>query len=368
VPGETAVFKYFQRAGFVLVALSGSAWGGPGHDHGDGAAVSASSDAPKRQPDGSVFLPKIGQRQLQVRTVVVSAADLAQTVELSGRITADPNAGGKVQPTQAGRIEAGPRGLPSLGQAVKKGEVLAYVRASETATPELKVNLELARKKLARLEQLEGSVSQREIDTGRIEVQSLSQRLSPAGGAYVAREALAAPISGVIAAINVVAGQVVDAREVLIEVIDAARLQVEAQAFDATLPDNIAGAAMSPTAATRVDLDFVGAGRVLKEGAIPLVFRIKPNPKLPITLVAGQPVKLFIGTRSMVKGHAVPAAAVVKNPANQDIVWVHTTAEQFMPLTIRWVALDGVSVAVLGGLKDGARVVVEGASLINQIR
>jgi multidrug efflux pump subunit AcrA (membrane-fusion protein) len=255
------VYKYFQlylqRTGFVLVALAGSAWGGPGHDHGDGSAVSASSDAPKRQPDGSVFLPKIAQRQLQVRTVMVSAADLAQTVELSGRITADPNAGGKVQPTQAGRVEAGPRGLPSLGQAVKKGEVLAYVRASETATPELKVNLELARKKLARLEQLEGSVPQREIDTGRIEVQSLSQRLSPAGGAYVAREALAAPISGVIAAINVVAGQVVDAREVLIEVIDAARLQVEAQAFDATLPNNIASATMSAAPTTRVDLEFI---------------------------------------------------------------------------------------------------------------
>ncbi len=355
-------------AGLFLVTLSDFAWGGPGHDHGDGAPASASPDAPKRQPDGSVFLPKIAQRQLQVRTIIVSAADLPQTVELSGRVIADPNAGGKVQPTQAGRVEAGPRGLPSLGQVVKKGDVLGYVRASETATPELKVNLELARKKLARLEQLEGSVPQREIDTARFEVQSLSQRLSPAGGAYVVRETLTAPVPGVIAAINVVAGQVVDAREVLIEVIDPSRLQVEAQAFDATLPANIANAAMTPASAMRIDLDFVGAGRVLKEGAIPLVFRIKPNPKLPVLLAAGQTVKLFVSTRSMVRGHAVPAAAVVKNPANQDIVWVHTTAEQFVPQTIRWVALDGARVALLDGLKDGARVVVEGTSLINQIR
>lgn len=359
--------KLFQWGGLVLLALSSAAWSGPGHDHGDSAPV-ALSDAPKRQPDGSVFLPKTAQRQLQVRTLMVSATDQPQVVELSGRIAADPNAGGKVQPTLPGRIEAGQRGLPSLGQAVKKGEILAYVRASETAMPELKVNLELARKKLARLEQLEGSVPQREIETARIEVQSLSQRLSPTGGAYAAREPLAAPISGIVAAVNVVAGQVVDAREVLVEIIDPARLQVEAQAFDATLPTNIAGAAISPTAESRVDLDFVGAGRVLKEGAIPLIFRIKPNAKTNVVFASGQPVKLFVSTRSKIKGHDIPAAALVKSPSNQDIVWVHTAAERFTPQTVRWVALDGVRVAVLDGLKDGARVVTDGAALINQVR
>ena len=362
----------FKRTHFftlALVALLPNAWAGPGHDHGDEATVSAASDAPKRQPNGSVFLPKMAQRQLQVRTEIVSAAELPQTVELSARVIADPNAGGKVQPTQAGRIEPGPRGLPSLGQAVKKGEVLAYVRASETATPELKVNLELARKKLARLEQLDGSVPQRDIEALRIEVQSLAQRLSPSGGAYVAREALLAPVSGVIAATHAVAGQVVDAREVIFEVIDPARLQIEAQAYDALLPANIAGATVNPSAGIRIDLELVGAGRILKEAAIPVVFRIKSDAnKLPVALAVGQSVKVFAATRSKVNGHAVPAASVVKNPSNQDIVWVHTAAERFTPRTIRWVALDGARVAVLDGLTDGARVVTQGAALINQIR
>jgi membrane fusion protein, heavy metal efflux system len=364
------MFKRSHFSGFIFfIAFCSQTWAGPGHDHGDETPVATSSDAPKRQPDGSVFLPKIAQRQLQVRTLTVTAAELPQTVELSGRVMADPNAGGKVQPTQTGRIEPGPRGLPSIGQSVKRGEVLAYVRASESATPELKINLELARKKLARLEQLEGTVPQREIETARIEVQSYSQRLSPGrGGAFVAREALLAPVSGVIAAIKAVAGQVVDAREVLFEVIDPARLQIEAQAFDATLPANIAGAAVSPAANIRVALEFVGAGRVLKEGAIPVVFRIKPDAVSTVALAAGQPVKIFAQTRSKVKGFAVVAASVVKNPANQDIVWVHTAAERFVPQTIRWVALDGATVAVLDGLTEGARVVTEGASLINQIR
>ncbi len=362
----------FKRTHFLTLALftlCTNAWAGPGHDHGDEATVSASSDAPKRQPDGSVFLPKKAQRQLQVRTEIVSAAELPQTIELSGRVIADPNAGGKVQPTQAGRIEPGPRGLPSLGQAVTKGEVLAFVRASESATPEMKVNLELARKKLARLEQLEGSVPQRDIDALRIEVQSLSQRLSPSGGAYVAREALLAPVSGVIAATHAVAGQVVDAREVVFEVIDPTRLQIEAQAYDALLPANIAGATLNPSADIRIALELVGAGRMLKEGAIPVVFRVKGDVKAPpLALAVGQSVKMFAATRSKVKGYAVSAASVVKNPSNQDIVWVHTGAERFTPQTIRWVALDGARVAVLDGLTDGARVVTQGAALINQVR
>lgn len=364
------MFKRIHLLSVALVAIvtSAASWAGPGHDHGDGAPMAASSDSPKRQPDGSVFLPKSAQRQLQVRTQTVMTADLPQTVELSGRVIADPNAGGKVQPTQAGRIEPGPRGLPSLGQAVKKGEVLAYVRASESATPELKVNLELARKKLARLEQLEGAVPQREIEIARIEEQSLSQRLSPGGGAYVAREALLAPVSGVIASVHATAGQVVDAREVIFDVIDPSRLQIEAQAYDALLPANIAGATINLAADIRVALELVGAGRILREGAIPVVFRVKPDTKAPAMLAAGQSVKVFASTRGKIKGQAVPAGAVVKSPSNQDMVWVHTAAERFSPQTVRWVALDGTRVAVLDGLKDGARVVTQGAALIGQVR
>ena len=362
------MYKPFRFLAVACLVAAGSVSAGPGHDHGDDTPKAAASDSPRRQPDGSVFLPKLAQRQLQIRTGMVTMAALPQTVELTGRVVADPNAGGKVQPTQAGRIEAGPQGLPPLGKAVKKGDVLAYVRASESATPELKVNLEIAARKLARLEQLEGSVPQREIEAARIDVQSLTQRLSPAGGAYVAREALVAPVSGLIAAANAVAGQVVDARDVIFEVIDPARLQVEAQVFDALLPANIASAAIQPAAGIRLALEFVGAGRVLREGAIPVLFKVRHNDKSPVALAAGQTVKVYAATRSTVNGHAIPSSAVVKNPANQDVVWLHTAAERFTPQTIRWLALDGDSVAVLDGLKDGARVVTQGAALINQVR
>jgi len=64
----------------------------------------------------------------------------------------------------------------------------------------------------------------------------------------------------------------------------------------------------------------------------------------------------------------LPAAAVVKNAANQEIVWVKTSAERFAPRPVRTQPLDGARVAVVDGLEAGVRVVVQGAALLNQVR
>jgi RND family efflux transporter MFP subunit len=355
-----------------LLMQSEPALAGPGHDHGD-AAPAASSDSPKRLPDGSVFLPKPSQRQLQVRTVVVKAEAAAQTVELLGKVIADPNAGGKVQPLQAGRIEATARGLPTLGQAVRKGDVLAIVRTTVSPieranqgaqSAELRSNLELSRKRLARLEQLEGTVPQKDIESARAEVQSLSARAALVAPSVSTSESLIAPVSGVIAASNVVAGQVVDAREVLFEIIDPARLMIEATAFDAALSTNIAAASLAMPGNQSLKLNFSGAGRSLREGAIPLQFRTAAAAPLAV----GQSVKLIVQTKSQTQGFVVAAASVVKNPSNQDIVWVHTGEEQFAARTVRWIAIDGSRVAIVDGIKADERVVTQGAALLNQVR
>ena len=376
---SNAMFLIAACALFLSITTTNNAIASPGHDHGSEEAAPAgnagNSNAPKRQLDGSVFLPKTSQRQLQIRTEMVEEKSLPKSIELTGRVIADANAGGKVQPTQAGRIEAGPRGLPTLGQAVRKGEVLAVVRTSSSAieranqqaqTSELRSNLELAKKRVARLEQLEGTVPQKDIEAARLEVSSLQQRAAAIGGSVMATEALVAPVSGVIAAANVVAGQVVDARELLFEIVDPSRLSVEASAFDATLPSNI-GSASVATPQGSVALQFAGAGRTLREGAIPLLFRTATG-KDALPLAVNQPVKVIVQTKELVKGFAVPASAVVKNASNQDMVWVHTGAETFVPRAVRATALTGSTLSVTDGLKAGDRVVSQGAPLVNQVR
>lgn len=374
------------KPSLVALTLSGffvathPALAGDGHDHGD-APVAATGNAPKRQADGSVFLPKPSQRQLAVRTVVAEVQSLPRTVELAGRVVMDPSAGGQVQPIAGGRIEAGPRGLPVLGQAVKRGEVLAVVRSSASpieranqsaSAAELRAQLQTAERTADRLAQLEGSVPQKEIDAARADVVALRQRVAAVGGSLNAAESLVAPVNGVIASVHVVAGQVVDAGELLFEIVDPQRLMVEANAFDATLAGQIAAAGASPGGGVSVPLRFVGAGRTLREGALPLVFRtvieksVKGQEAPP--LAVGQPVTVIVQTKEQVKGVPVPTAAVVKNPSNQDIVWVHTAAETFVPRPVRWTALDGATVSILDGLQAGDRVVVQSAPLVNQVR
>jgi membrane fusion protein, heavy metal efflux system len=78
-------------------------------------------------------------------------------------------------------------------------------------------------------------------------------------------------------------------------------------------------------------------------------------------------VKVFVQSKSMVKGVAVPSAALMKNPANQTIVWVKSAPERFEPRVVTAEPLDGVNVAVTTGLKSGDRVATQGATLINQV-
>ena len=359
----------------LLLAFTGIApvHAGEGHDHGD-APAAPSANGPQRQPDGSVFLPKPAQRQLGVRTLVTEVAELPRTVELGAKVLMDPNAGGKVQALNAGRIEPGPRGLPNAGQAVRKGEVLAYVvssaapieRSNQAAQlAELRAAKALADKRVARLQELADTMPRKEIEAAESEVASLAARIAAVGGGLSNREALVAPVSGVIASAHVVAGQVVDARELIFEIVDPSRLRIEALAFDAALAANIGGATMA-VGGKRVPLIFVGASRSLREQALPLSFRAQGEAL--DQLAVGQPVRVFVQTKDKVKGLSVPVASLMKNPANQTVVWVKTAPERFEARAVTTEPLDGVNAAVTSGLEPGDRVATQGATLINQVR
>ena len=359
----------------LMLTLAGArpVHAGEGHDHG-GAAAAPSANGPQRLPDGGVFLPKPAQRQLGIRTLLTEAAELPRSFALNGKVVMDPNAGGKVQPLNAGRVEPGPRGLPTAGQTVRKGEVLAYVvpsaapieRSNQAAQlAELRAAKSLADKRVARLKELSDTVPRKDIEAAESEALSLAERIAAVGTGLATREALVAPVSGVIASTHVVAGQVVDARELVFEVVDPQRLHIEAVTFDPAVAADI-GRATLAVGNERVPLAFVGAARSLREQALPLTFRAQG--KALTALSVGQPVRVFVQGKELVKGIAVPVASLMKNPANQTIVWVKTAPERFEPRTVTVEPLDGVSIAVTSGLKAGDRVATQGATLINQVR
>ena len=365
--------KLIPAASLVLALIAAPVWAGDGHDHGD-APPAANGNGPQRLPDGSVFLPKPAQRQIGVRTLSVEAGELPRSIELAGKTVMDPNAGGKVQAMVAGRLEAGPKGFPSIGQSVRKGDVLAYVvpasdsieRANQAALlAELHAARDLAEKRLARLKELADTIPKKEIVAAESELASLAGRMAAVGGGLSNRDTLVAPVAGVIASSNAVAGQVVDARELVFEVVDPQRLRIEALAYDAELVADVASASIA-VGGENVPLVFIGAARSLREQALPLMFR---GEGVSLGhLAVGQAVKVFVQTRSKAQGIRVPAAALAKNPANQTIVWVKTAPEHFEPRTITVKPLDGAHVAATAGLQAGDRVVTQGASLVNQVR
>jgi cobalt-zinc-cadmium efflux system membrane fusion protein len=346
---------------------------GPDGEHLDTATAPAGAGL-ARLPDGSVNLPKPAQRRMQIRTVLAPQTEAAATVELNGRVVVDPNAGGRVQAVYGGRVEPGPRGLPLPGQAVRRGEVLAYLRHhaepyaeanQRAALAELQANRQLAEARVKRLETLEGTTPRKEIDAARAELASLRAREGSVAASLQAREAIVAPVSGVIARADVQAGQVIQARETLYEIVDPTRLMVEATTTDAGLATRLREARLATLPAYRLKL--VGAAGALRDGVLPLSFRATAGSGAP-ALAAGQPVTVVAQLSEKVKGIVLPAAAVVRNPANEPVVWIKAGAERFIPQPVEARALDAGTVIVTRGLAPDNRVVVQGAALVNQIR
>ena len=348
---------------------------GPNGEHLD-APTAINASGLMRLPDGSVNVPMLAQRRLGIRTQLTPETQAAATIELSGRVVVDPNACGRVQAIHGGRIEAGPRGLPVAGQAVRQGEVLAYVThhaepyalANQQAQlAELRSGRELAAQRVQRLQSLEGTVPRKEIEAARAELQSLTAREKSIGASLAAREALLAPVSGVIARADATKGQVVEAREVLFEVIDPARVLVEATTADPSLPARTGQAHLQGVPG--VKLQLIGAARSLRDGVLPMTFRAVPEQSdKALPLAVGQPVTVVASLTEQVKGFVLPAQAVVRNSANEPVVWIKSGAERYIPQPVQYRSLDAATVVVTQGLGADNRVVVQGAPLIAQIR
>ncbi|MEW5886291.1 MAG: HlyD family efflux transporter periplasmic adaptor subunit [Pseudomonadota bacterium] len=387
-----AVVALWRWALALAFLAAGSAWAAPGAhgpdgEHLDAPGAAARTDGLLRLPDGSVQVPMASQRLMGLRTVLAQPTQVPQTTELPGRVVQDPNAGARVQSPLAGQVEAGPRGFPLPGQRVRAGEVLAYVRhlpdplagaSLQAQLAELRAAQSVAEQRWQRLSRLEGSVPRREIEAAQAEWHSLQARLQALSAGQRARVALRAPVGGVIARAEALAGQVVEGREVLFEIVDPRRLLVEASTAEVALGQRIAAATLAGVPGVR--LEPLGSGAALRDGLLPLLFRARLSPTgagtapaattaaahLPLAL--GQPVTVIVQRTDTLQGFVLPAEAIVRNPANQPVLWIKSGAERYIPQPVQFRALDAGTVVVHAGLGADNRVVVRGAALLAQIR
>jgi RND family efflux transporter MFP subunit len=275
-----------------------------------------------------------------------------------------------------GQIELASGEVSYVGKAVAAGDVLAllapampvYERGTlAQVTADVEGKLRIAEQKLQRLTRISGDyIPQREIEDTRTEIESLREQKRVLAPKNTERLELKAPVGGIISLADVRAGQVVSARDTLFEIVDPARLWIEAIGTRGTDDRSAVATAVAVDAeGHRIPLSFVGRAPALRQQALPLLFKVdEPHASLGI----GATVKVLIRHGAPVDGIVVPEGAVVRAPNGLPQVWVKVAPERFAPRPVRTLPLDGERVVVTSGLSAGDRVVVEAAALINQVR
>ncbi len=336
------------------------------------APAAATRDVAQRFPDGAIFVPKATQRVLGIRTLMTETALHGRRIELPGRIIPDPNASGYVQASLEGRLVAPLGGFPQLGSMVKAGQIVAIVEPTIGAVDladrqqqirEIEQELQIVTRRLDRRKQLETVVAKTEIEELEIEQESLIAQRNALVSLTDVSENLIAPVDGVIAAGQAIAGQIASPGVTVYEIVDPGKFWVEALSYRSEALGLEAVAVFSDGAT--IDLAYQGTGLADQGQAVPVRFSVVGEA---VGLRAGQLLRVIAATPAELEGIVVPRDAILRGSNGQLVVYVKTNAERFVQREVRVEPLDGDTVLVVAGLEVGLRVVAEGAELLNQIR
>jgi len=336
-------------------------------------------DRGARRANGSYFVPKPLQRLFNVRTQRVTAAEVPVALSLAGRIIADPRNRGDVEASLLGRIEPAEGGIPVLGQTVAKGDILAYVAPAVGVVDRTQVRRDVARLTTEIRVETESLETLRQFSfvpfrDGKIyqseqRVAGLRREREVLLPLLRSQEVLRASADGVISTSTAIAGRIVHPGEPVFSIVDPNRLWVEASAPDTSVAASAASVrhanATTPEGQS-LTLSFVGSGLALREQSVPVLFRIE-NP--PVGLRVGRPVTVAIQSeRHFQRGMPLTRDALTIGADGVQEVWEQSEPEVFLPHAVRVVDLDGRTVLVVDGLKEGAHVVTVGVHLLAQLQ
>lgn len=364
--------KRLRRATALLFLVS-LPWIAPSPaDAGETAQLIAARDVSQRFPDGALFVPKPTQRILALATAFTEQKSYRRSLELPGRIIPDPNGSGLVQASVGGRLAPPPGGFKRLGTPVKAGDILAYVRpplgaadatSQQQQARELDQQISIVSRKVERLRAIEKIIARNQLEDAELEFKGLQSRRANLERANREPEALVSPVDGVLAASNAVAGQMAEPNAVIFQIVDPARLWVEALSFEPQATGGMAQGLLSD--GKKINLTFAGAGLADRNQSIPIHFAVTGEP---VGLRAGQLLTVLAETTEERAGIALPREAILRSSNGQSIVYEHTYPERFVAREVRIEPLDAERVLVLSGLEPGKRIVTQGAELLNQIR
>jgi len=344
--------------------------------------------APLEDPAAIAYL-KEQQWTNEFGTALVTEADVRASVRAPATVHPLPGGEAVVSAPAAGRLRA--KVLPSIGDRVKAGEVLAYLEprlsaGADRATLDAEVTEARAAVDAARVEQsrAEHLLSERAVPARRAEdarraagvadarlraaEARLAQRdetLRTGGGAAAGNAySLRAPISGRLAEVSGTLGASYDEGASLFRVVrtDRVELEVQVPAADAAKARQAKGLALEVPGVPKpltLEAHHVHDPGVIDNAsrALPLQMEIEnPGEQLLVGQVAT--AVLFVGERRRMT--VVPSDAVLME-AGRPYVFVQAGGERFARRFVDVVSRDGDLVGVAGGVKPGERVVVRGA-------
>lgn len=380
--------RWMQAAGVLLVAAV--AWGHGGEDHGalltkQGAAGPGISVAKETQ-----FLLEIRTERIRTRSVEARLVAPGKVIPRTDRYA-------QVASPVPGIVTASGSGVPLVGQKVKKGQVLATVQQSlsaseatglstgliqaEAESTRAQAALEQARKDLARLESLEGVVAEKDVQQAQLAVRTAEQELNRARSARevlsgarqgqgTTRFTLTAPIDGVLVEARATVGEQVDPSRPLFTVLDASVVWVEARVYenDVARVEAATGALVHSAAyeGQHFSARLYHVGQVVDEGtrSVRVLFELDNREG---RLRPGMFVDAAIGAGGRQQALAVPEAAVIEEEG-RSFVFLHTGPEQFERREVVLGVRDGEWRAVRQGVREGDRVVVKGVGTLQATR
>ncbi len=340
------------------------------------ALLALIGDTPHRLLDGTVFLPIVPQRVFGLRTVLGEMVSVPITHELPGRIVIDPASNTLVQVSNDGFIEAVNNRYPFIGQVVRRGDLLALMRPVNDhleqahaleRIQELTNQIDMTRKRMARLEEvIYIRYRDSKIEALRVEITGLQRQLDVLQGAIEMHYELRAKTDGIISRVEAQVGQYVRQGQTIFEVVDPSRLWVEATAFEPHQARQVRGASAFTTDGRKLELRFVGGGLKLRNQATPLRFEVvDPGSDLAVN----NPVSVVVRSGAgEVKGVRIPRSALLRGTDGRQFVWERRSAERFVRHHVSSQPIDAAQVLITSGLPASVRVVVEGATALDQVR
>ena len=258
-------------------------------------------------PGAQVYVAKPSQFLLGIRTQLVKLEPVQKRVTVFGRVA--PRGGGEVEITapQSGRIYFSDGRLPVIGQNVAKGQTVARLTVVD------------------------------DLD-------------------------LRAPLSGVITGVFVVNGQLLEAGQKLMTLLDPSVVWVHADVYEADVPAVQRSTRAIITSQAIPDLAVSGRkvamgvtqGEVL--GTVEAWFEV---PNAGGRLKVGALVEVGIELGGAEPALVIPRSAVFEKDGRK-LVFIHSAPERFTAKEVTLGTSLGVNVAVSGDLTPGDRVVTAG--------